>query len=83
MSVSIRSVTGNTRADLFLPGVQSAFTAEVFEDTAMKDMANSLHPFRGLGTPDDIAPIAVFLASDDARWVTGHGLVVDGGYTAR
>lgn len=30
-----------------------------------------LHPFRGLGIPDDIARAAVFLASDDASWVTG------------
>ncbi|KAF2027076.1 short-chain dehydrogenase/reductase-like protein [Setomelanomma holmii] len=40
------------------------------------------HPFRGLGTPQDIAKAAVFLASDDAGWVTGIGLPVDGGYTS-
>jgi NAD(P)-dependent dehydrogenase (short-subunit alcohol dehydrogenase family) len=39
-------------------------------------------PLRRLGEPDDIAPAAVFLASDDARWVTGHTLVVDGGALA-
>ena len=54
------------------PGwVQSAFTADTFENPATKTMAAGLHPFRGLGTPDDIAPVAVFLASDDARWITG------------
>lgn len=35
-----------------------------------------LHPFRGLGIPDDIARAAVFLASDDAGWVTGVRLQV-------
>ncbi|KAL2003431.1 hypothetical protein VTN02DRAFT_3834 [Thermoascus thermophilus] len=42
------------------------------------------HPFGPrLGTPDDIAGAAVFLASADASWVTGHVLAVDGGYLAR
>lgn len=41
------------------------------------------HPFNGPGWPDDIARVAVVLASDDANWVTGILLPVDGGYTAR
>jgi 3-oxoacyl-[acyl-carrier protein] reductase len=36
-------------------------------------------PLGRTGQPDDIAPVAVFLASDDARWVTGEILVVSGG----
>ena len=35
-----------------------------------------------LGKPEEIAGAACFLASDDASFVTGHTLVVDGGYTA-
>jgi NAD(P)-dependent dehydrogenase (short-subunit alcohol dehydrogenase family) len=34
------------------------------------------------GQPDDIAPLAVYLASDESRWVTGAAFPVDGGYTA-
>ncbi|KAF2204062.1 putative short chain type dehydrogenase [Delitschia confertaspora ATCC 74209] len=41
----------------------------------------AMHPFRGLGEPEDIARAAVFLASEDASWVTGVGLPVDGGYS--
>ncbi len=36
-----------------------------------------------LGKPEEVAAVALFLASDDASFVTGHSLVVDGGWTAR
>lgn len=39
-------------------------------------------PLRRDGAPDDVARAAVFLASDDAAYITGHNLVVDGGYMA-
>ncbi|MFD9703926.1 SDR family NAD(P)-dependent oxidoreductase [Lentzea sp. NPDC059081] len=40
-------------------------------------------PLGRLGTPEDVGDACVFLASDLARWITGHDLVVDGGVTAR
>ena len=39
----------------------------------------ALTPLGRTGQPDDIAPVAVFLASDELRWVTGDTLVVSGG----
>ena len=39
-------------------------------------------PFHRLGRPDDVASAAVFLASDDARYVSGINLLVDGGWMA-
>ena len=42
-----------------------------------------MHPLRHLGEPIDVANAALFLASDEARWITGISLPVDGGYTAR
>ncbi|MFT3665431.1 SDR family NAD(P)-dependent oxidoreductase [Piscinibacter sp.] len=44
---------------------------------------DAMHPLGGTGSPDDIAWGVVYLASDQARWVTGAELVIDGGYTAR
>lgn len=41
-----------------------------------------LHPLGHVGEPDDIANGVVYLASDEARFVTGTELVIDGGYTA-
>ncbi|MEN9302015.1 MAG: hypothetical protein RL264_444 [Bacteroidota bacterium] len=39
-------------------------------------------PLKRMGTPDDISPAVAFLLSDDARYITGHNLLVDGGWTA-
>lgn len=44
---------------------------------------DALHPLGHIGEPDDIAWAVVYLASDEAKFVTGAELVVDGGYTAR
>jgi NAD(P)-dependent dehydrogenase (short-subunit alcohol dehydrogenase family) len=46
-------------------------------------MALATHPIGRLGVPNDIAKGIVFLASDDAGFMTGAGLVVDGGLTAQ
>ena len=42
-----------------------------------------LHPLGHMGEPDDIAWGCVYLASDEAKFVTGAEIVIDGGYTAR
>ena len=44
---------------------------------------DSKHPIGHVGEPEDIAHGAVYLASDESKFVTGSELVIDGGYTAR
>jgi NAD(P)-dependent dehydrogenase (short-subunit alcohol dehydrogenase family) len=44
---------------------------------------DSLHPVGHVGEPEDIAYGVLYLASDEAKFVTGSELVIDGGYTAR
>jgi NAD(P)-dependent dehydrogenase (short-subunit alcohol dehydrogenase family) len=39
-------------------------------------------PMKRMGSPSDIAPAAVFLLSDDSSYITGHNLVIDGGWSA-
>jgi NAD(P)-dependent dehydrogenase (short-subunit alcohol dehydrogenase family) len=46
-------------------------------------MLVGLHPMGRLGKPEEIADAVVWLCSDAASFVTGHSLLVDGGYTAR
>ncbi|KAF2736714.1 short-chain dehydrogenase/reductase-like protein [Polyplosphaeria fusca] len=60
----------------------TSMTNELFESEEHTARLNRMHPF-GLGKPEDLAKAAVFLASEDAQWVTGVGLPVDGGYNAQ
>jgi NAD(P)-dependent dehydrogenase (short-subunit alcohol dehydrogenase family) len=50
---------------------------------AARAQAGEAHPIGRLGTVTDVAKAVVFLASDDAGFMTGAGLVVDGGWTAQ
>lgn len=47
------------------------------------EQIDNLHPLGHIGEPNDIAYGIVYLASDEAKFVTGSELVIDGGYTAR
>jgi len=50
---------------------------------AARNIATRQHPIGRLGVAEDIALGIVFLASDDAGFMTGSGMVVDGGLTAQ
>jgi 3-oxoacyl-[acyl-carrier protein] reductase len=49
----------------------------------LRKARGEIMPMGRLGDPDDMAGPAVFLASDDARYITGHMLAVDGGFLAQ
>ena len=64
------------------PGyVRTAMTRETQATPELSERAVAAHPLGRLGEPEDVAGAAYFLASDDAAWVTGIALPVDGGYT--
>jgi 3(or 17)beta-hydroxysteroid dehydrogenase len=50
---------------------------------AVRQQAMARHPISRLGVPDDIAKGIVFPASDGSGFMTGAGLVIDGGPTAQ
>jgi NAD(P)-dependent dehydrogenase (short-subunit alcohol dehydrogenase family) len=52
-------------------------------DQELKESVINLHPIGRLGTSREVADAIVWLSSDEASFVTGHTLLVDGGYTAR
>lgn len=58
-------------------------TAPIYEDAATREEITALTPWGEWGLAEDVAKCAIFLASDDAAYVTGVPLVIDGGYTAQ
>ena len=62
----------------FAPGtVETNMTVPHFGDEGTRVYLQSMHPFRGLGRPEDLAKVCVFLASEDAQWVSGVGYLLD------
>jgi len=56
----------------------------IFDNQNPTFVANFEHkvPLKRMGNPEDISPSVSFLLSDKARYITGHNLMVDGGWTA-
>ncbi|MEN3305135.1 MAG: hypothetical protein V7603_1337 [Micromonosporaceae bacterium] len=59
--------------------VKTRFASALYEGREAEATAG--YPLGRLGIPTDVAGAAAFLASDDASWITGHTLVLDGGVT--
>jgi 3-oxoacyl-[acyl-carrier protein] reductase len=71
----------NIRVNAINPGIvetegthSAGFIGSEFHTNAVKST-----PLGRTGQPNDIAPIAVFLASDDSRWLTGETIIASGG----
>ena len=73
-----RSVAPRIRVNVLAPGwIETAFIAGL-DDARKRDIASST-PMKRLGTPEDVAAAAVFLASPEAAFITGHTMLVSGG----
>lgn len=73
------------RVNIVLPGVVTTEMTERFFQklpASQQSAITASHPL-GLGAPDDVAAVNTFLASDEARWITGAEFVADGGLTIR
>jgi meso-butanediol dehydrogenase/(S,S)-butanediol dehydrogenase/diacetyl reductase len=70
------------RVNCVCPGfVRTPFIAGILADEERTRRLTALHPLGRLGEPDDIASAVLFLASDESSWITGHAMVVDGGFS--
>jgi NAD(P)-dependent dehydrogenase (short-subunit alcohol dehydrogenase family) len=78
--LSARSGAAGIRVNSVSPGpVRTRILAD-FEESMGKDALDLVQGIVGRhAEPDDIAPVATFLASDEARWVNGNNIWVDGG----
>lgn len=71
------------RVNCVCPGViETPMTAPLLADAGWREAALARHPLKRLGRPEDVAAAILYLASDEAAFVTGVALPVDGGYTA-
>lgn len=70
------------RVNTVSPGmVRTGMTAAVYADERLAAERSALVPLGRVATAEDIADVIAFLLGPDARYVTGHDLVVDGGVT--
>src|SRR5271165_553010 len=72
--VASRNITSNAIAPGFIETSMTAALSEEFKQNAVKQI-----PLGRVGTPDDVANAVAFLASEDASYITGHVLNVNGG----
>ena len=68
------------RVNAVAPGFIVTERAQAMDDSQL-DRYRAITPLRRLGEPEDVARAIAFLASEEARYITGHVLVVDGGLT--
>ena len=81
---AITYASRGVRVNCINPGfIETPMTQEIRDAEPMRDQIVRQTPMGRFGTPEEIAKAALFLASDDASFMTGAPLVVDGGYTAR
>jgi 3-oxoacyl-[acyl-carrier protein] reductase len=69
----------NVRINVVAPGLVMTDLSRVFWEDGLGEMEASELPVRRIGAPEDVAQAVCFLASDDAAWITGVLLPVDGG----
>jgi NAD(P)-dependent dehydrogenase (short-subunit alcohol dehydrogenase family) len=73
----------NIRINCICPGIVETEMVAAFNlDEKARQQRISAHPMGRFGQPGDIAGLAVFLASDEASWITGAAFTADGGYSA-
>jgi NAD(P)-dependent dehydrogenase (short-subunit alcohol dehydrogenase family) len=86
--VAIEYVEQGIRVNCLCPGtVDSPWVGRLLDQAddpaAARQALVARQPMGRLGTPEEVAAAALYLASDDAAFITGTGLVIDGGLTAR
>jgi NAD(P)-dependent dehydrogenase (short-subunit alcohol dehydrogenase family) len=71
------------RCNAIAPGlIQTDLSAYFWRDAHRRASFEAMQPIRHLGQPDEIGFAALYLASDEASFVTGQVFVIDGGFTA-
>jgi glucose 1-dehydrogenase len=81
-SVSQEVAPHRIRVNSICPGVtRTGLTTSVWENPEILNMLMRAVPYRRIGEPDDVARLAVFLASDQSDYINGTSVFIDGGMT--
>lgn len=81
-AIAVDYAKDGVRANAICPGTsRTGMTKEALEDEDMSNAYLNPIPMGRFGTVEDIAKAALFLASDESSYITGHALPVDGGWT--
>ena len=82
-AVSSEAAASNIRCNVVIPGVVATpATADMLNNEASRKNTEKLIPMRRIGAPVELANAVLFLASDEASYITGATLSVDGGRAA-
>lgn len=82
-SAALAYAAKGIRVNAVCPGViETPMVTPIASDPAGKAVLEKMSPMRRMGAPREIADAVVFLSSDKASFITGHPLVVDGGFLA-
>src|SRR5918998_5501136 len=83
-SLAVRYGPSGIRVNAIAPGTlrTPAWEERRRQDPGIFERVSAWYPLGRVGEPEDVANAALFLASDEAAWITGATLVVDGGLTA-
>ena len=83
-SLAIDHARQQIRVNCICPGaIDTPPVGRMLASDEARERAAKAHPLGRIGRPEDIAAAAVWLCSDEASWITGQALVVDGGLTAQ
>jgi len=79
-NLAVEAGPDNVRVNCICPGVvKTRFAEALWKDPKIEKMMTQQLPLRRFGEVDDIAGAAVFLASPAGKWMTGQGMIIDGG----
>ena len=71
------------RCNSICPGlVKTPMSEPLLNNPEMREQALSAYPISRVGTPEEVAKLMIYLASDESLWVTGSSFTIDGGLTA-
>lgn len=83
-AASLDLAASGIRVNCIAPGfIKTKMTEQVQENKEFNDAVLAATPLGHMGDPDDIAYTAVYLASDESKFVTGSIIYVDGGWTSK